>query len=59
MPWLFCFILLPSTFNLRAQSYAIDWFTIDGGGGGMSSQNSSRNGSTPISTRSPTIGTGR
>ena len=31
----FCFILLHSAFCLRAsgQSYSIDWFTIDGGGG--------------------------
>ena len=26
-------ILLYSSLNLRAQSYSIDWFTIDGGGG--------------------------
>jgi hypothetical protein len=32
---LFCFFLLPFTFCLRAsgQSYAINWHTIDGGGG--------------------------
>ncbi len=29
----FCFLLLHSSFILHAQSYAIDWFTIDGGGG--------------------------
>ncbi|TAK93957.1 MAG: hypothetical protein EPO07_17450 [Verrucomicrobia bacterium] len=29
----FCFILLHSSFNLHAQSYALDWSTIDGGGG--------------------------
>ena len=31
----FCFIILHSSFCLRAwaQSYSIDWFTIDGGGG--------------------------
>jgi len=27
------FVLLPCTVNLRAQSYSIGWFTIDGGGG--------------------------
>jgi hypothetical protein len=28
-----CFILLASSFSLRAQSYSINWFAIDGGGG--------------------------
>jgi len=33
--WAFCFILLHSSaiLSVRAQSYSIDWFTIDGGGG--------------------------
>jgi hypothetical protein len=28
-----CFILLHSSLSLRAQSFSIDWFTIDGGSG--------------------------
>ena len=28
-------VLLSSVVIARAQSYAIDWFTIDGGGGAM------------------------
>lgn len=33
--WLFCFFILHSSFCLRAsgQSYSIDWWTVDGGGG--------------------------
>ena len=33
--WLLCFIILQSSFCLRAwgQSYSIDWFKISGGGG--------------------------
>ena len=30
---LFCFILLHSSFCLRAQQYSIDWYKIAGGGG--------------------------
>ncbi|HEY5297531.1 MAG TPA: hypothetical protein VIK59_06375 [Verrucomicrobiae bacterium] len=30
---LFCCIFLPSTFNLQAQNYSIDWYKIAGGGG--------------------------
>ena len=35
MRWWWCFLILHSAFCLRAvgQSYSIDWFTIDGGGG--------------------------
>src|SRR6266705_3605561 len=31
--WLTIFLLSVSVCFLRAQSYSIDWFTIDGGGG--------------------------
>ncbi|HEY5232255.1 MAG TPA: hypothetical protein VIK35_01800 [Verrucomicrobiae bacterium] len=41
---LFCFILLPSTFNLQAQNYSIDWYKISGGGGTSTNAQYSLNG---------------
>ena len=35
VPWLLCFIILSSSFCLRAlgQQYSVDWFKVSGGGG--------------------------